>query len=99
MFQADGQEDGVHRPGMGHVNPGAGMHFGPVKEAVKRQIPVFITQVSLFSTAPVSLLLRPSYLYHSYPIHCPLSFVSLFLGNYIQVERSQIFNYGYEFPT
>ena len=36
MFQADGQEDGVHRPGIGHVNPGAGMHFGPVKKAVKR---------------------------------------------------------------
>ena len=30
-----GHADGFHRPGIGHINSGAGMHFGPVKEAVK----------------------------------------------------------------
>jgi len=43
VFQEDGQEDGVHRPGTGHVNPGAGMHFGPVKKTVKRLL-VFLAQ-------------------------------------------------------
>jgi hypothetical protein len=35
VFQTDGQEDGFHWPRMGHVNPGTGVHFGPVKKAIK----------------------------------------------------------------
>ncbi len=35
MFQADGQEDGFHGPGIGHVDSGAGVHFGPVEKAVE----------------------------------------------------------------
>jgi hypothetical protein len=34
-FQADGQKDGFHGPGMRHVNPGACRQFSPGKEAVK----------------------------------------------------------------
>ena len=43
LFQADGQEDGFHWAGIGHVDSGTGMHFGPVKEAVKRLL-VFLAQ-------------------------------------------------------
>jgi hypothetical protein len=35
VFQADGNQDGVPWPGTGHVDSGAGVHFGPVKEAVE----------------------------------------------------------------
>ena len=43
VFQADGQEDGFHWPGMGHADSGAGVHFGPVKEAIERLL-VFFAQ-------------------------------------------------------
>jgi hypothetical protein len=43
VLQADGEKDGFHGPGMSHVNSGAGMHFGPVKEAIKRLL-VFFAQ-------------------------------------------------------
>jgi len=35
LFQADGQKNGFHRSGIGHVDSGAVVHFGPVKEAVE----------------------------------------------------------------
>ncbi len=34
VFQADGQKDGFHRPGMSHVNSGTGLKFGPAKVAL-----------------------------------------------------------------
>jgi hypothetical protein len=44
VFQADGQEDGFHRPGMSHVYSGTGMKLGPVKVAlislVKKGLPL-----------------------------------------------------------
>jgi hypothetical protein len=43
VFQADGQKDGFHRPGPSNVNPGTGMKFGPVKEAIERFL-VFFAQ-------------------------------------------------------
>jgi hypothetical protein len=41
LFQADGQKDGFHWLGMSHVTPGAGMHFGPVKKAIKGLLAFF----------------------------------------------------------
>jgi hypothetical protein len=43
VFRADGQKDSFYRPGTLHVNSGASMHFGPVKEAIKRLL-VFLAQ-------------------------------------------------------
>jgi hypothetical protein len=42
MFQADGQKDGSHWPGMSHVNAGTGMKFSPIKKAIKRLLVFFI---------------------------------------------------------
>ncbi len=33
VFQANGQEDGFHGPWIGHVDSGAGVHFGTVERA------------------------------------------------------------------
>ncbi len=43
LFLADGQDDGFHRPGVGHVDPGAGVQLGSVKEAFKHLL-VFLAQ-------------------------------------------------------
>jgi hypothetical protein len=41
MFQADGEENRFHWPGMGHVNGGRRMEFGPVEEAVLARTQLF----------------------------------------------------------
>ena len=43
LFQANGREDGFHGPGIGHVDPGAGVHFGPVEKAVESLL-IFFAQ-------------------------------------------------------
>ncbi len=43
VFQDDGEEDRFHGPGMGHVNGGVCVAFGPVEEAVKGFL-VFLAQ-------------------------------------------------------
>ena len=55
MFQTDGEEDCFQWPGMRHINPGTGMHFGPVEKAIKRLL-VFFAQ-TLAKPVPPSMFL------------------------------------------
>jgi hypothetical protein len=41
VFQTNRQGDGFHWPGMSHVNSGTGVHFSPVKKAIKRPLVFF----------------------------------------------------------
>jgi hypothetical protein len=43
MFQTDGQKDGFQWPGMGHVNSGLVVEFGPVEKAIEDLL-VFFAQ-------------------------------------------------------
>ena len=70
VFQADGNQDGVHWPGIGHVDSGAGVHFGPVEEAIERLL-IFFAQSSSKRFQPFTFGFHNMAIRHNCPAHFP----------------------------
>ena len=68
MFQDNGEEDCLQRPGMRHVNRGSRMEFGPVEESVKGFL-VFFAQTFAKPLPPPMLLFQDITERHHCPAH------------------------------